>query len=206
MPGALAEPEEEAGRRSVLDQGHMRALAHYVRALNGRGLGWAPDFDPLDGGAAARLLLLLEKPGPGLHTGFVSRDNDTPTAAAIRAAMAQAGVQREGTVIWNAVPWWNGTTAIRAAERQAGLAALTTLLRLLPGLRAAVLAGRTAQGARTLFCTAGVPVFDCVHPSPNARAGPASSVAWMLLPQIWRTAWDAAAECRHSTVKATSTA
>ena len=44
---------------------------------------------------------LLEKPGPGIHPGgFVSRDNDTPTAAAIRAFMAQAGAAagRDGAV------------------------------------------------------------------------------------------------------------
>ena len=47
------------------------------------GLGKAvPDVDPLDGGVNARLLILLETPGPRvLGTGFVSRDNPDGTAA-----------------------------------------------------------------------------------------------------------------------------
>ncbi len=172
---------------------HMALLAAYVRTLDGTGRGCVPDFDPLDGGVQARLLLLLEKPGPGLHSGFISRDNDTPTAARIRDGMAQAGVPRAQTIIWNAVPWWNGTTAVRAADRQVGLAALERLLSLLPSLCCAVLAGKTAQGASEVLTGLGLPIFNCVHPSPNARAGPASSAAWKNLPSIWRSAWVSAA-------------
>ena len=170
---------------------HMAPLAEHVLALNGTPRGWVPDFDPLDGGTRARLLLLLEKPGPGLHSGFVSRDNDTRTAAAIRAGMAQAGVPRSGTVIWNIVPWWNGTIAVRGADLRDGVAALGDLLRLLPELRGVVLAGRSAQRAGALLGGTGLHLFPCVHPSPNARAGPASSVAWLDLPNVWQKAWAA---------------
>ena len=173
----------------MLDEPHMRPLAAYVRALNGAGHGWAPDFDPLDGGARAQLLLLLEKPGPGLHSGFVSRDNDTPTAATIRDGMAAAGVPRRGTAIWNIVPWWNGTMAVRTPELRAGAAEIRVLIHLFPELRSVVLAGKSAQRAAPLV--GNLAVFACVHPSPNARAGPASSAAWRNLPDIWREAWRA---------------
>ena len=174
----------------------LSPLTAYVDTLRAQNRGQVPDFDPLDGGVEARLLLLLEKPGPrppGAGAGFVSRDNPTPTAACIRAGMAAAGVPRQGTVIWNAVPWWNGTMRIYAAEKRAGAAELEALLALLPRLRSVVLAGSVAQAvAWPVVANHDVDVFRCVHPSPNARAGPASSQAWRKLPEIWRDAWKAA--------------
>ncbi len=191
--GALAEGEEAARRRALLTAPHMRPLGAYVRALNAQGRGWTPDFDPCDGGVRARLLLLLEKPGPGLHSGFVSRDNDTPTGRTIRRFMLEAGLPRDGMAIWNLVPWWNGTMTVRRAESRAGAAALPGLLALLPDLHCVVLAGRLARnfGAPAL-ADRDVAIFECVHPSPNARAGPASSAAWRELPRVWRQAWQAA--------------
>ena len=182
-------------RHALLDQPHMRALAAYAQRLRDQGRGAVPDFDPLDGGGGARLLLVLEKPGPGAvlpgGSGFVSRDNPDPTARTCRAALD--GIPRAGVVIWNAVPWWNGTMAVRAGERRDGLAELPGLLALLPGLRAAILAGRAAQGAAGVLAVAGVPVFRSVHPSPQARAGPASAAGWRCIPEVWAAAWAVAA-------------
>ena len=173
----------------------LSPLAAYVETLRAQNRGQVPDFDPLDGGVDARLLLLLEKPGPrapGAGAGFVSRDNPTPTAATIRAGMATAGVPREGTILWNVVPWWNGTMRIYAAEKRAGAAELQGLLALLPRLRSVVLAGSVARAiALPVLADRDLKVFKCVHPSPNARAGPASSEAWRKLPEIWQAAWDA---------------
>lgn len=144
-----------------------------------------PDFDPLDGGTAARVLFLLEKPGPGIHPGgFVSRDNNTPTATAIRAFMVQAGLPRSETVLWNLVPWWNGTTAVTGVERVAGLAALAGLLPLLPTLDTAVLVGRTAGTARGVL--GGLRVLASAHPSPQVRAG--FRDRWDAIPGVWRQA------------------
>ena len=194
--GALADPAEVARRTASLDLPHMRKLAAYVRGLRAQDRGAVPDFDPEDGGTDARLLLLLEKPGPRLvgsqHAGFVSRDNDTGTARAIAAFMREAEVPRRLTVIWNIVPWWNGTMAVRAAEAEAGAAELTALLPLLPRLRCAVLAGRTARDhAETPLARHGLHLATCVHPSPQCRAGPATSAAWARLPVVWREAWRA---------------
>ena len=188
---------EVARRRAMLALPHMRALAEYARRLNARGLGWVPDFDPLDGGVQARLLLVLEKPGPGMQppagTGFVSRDNTTPTALAIRTGMIKAGIPREGTAVWNVVPWWNGTMATRIAEKREGAAELGELCRLMPGLRCVVLSGNAARAFAAPQLTGGaLRLFECVHPSPQSRAGPASSAAWHLLPGIWKHAWAAA--------------
>ena len=194
--GALASAAEAERRRSMLDMPHMAPLSAYVRALNARGLGTVPDFDPLDGGVQARLLLVLEKPAfrtpifESPDAGFVSRDNDTGTARTIRLGMAQAGVPREGTAIWNAVPWWNGTMALRGAELRAGSAEFSTLLALFPDLRTIVLAGNAARQAAAMnTLPPGLRVWHCVHPSPQARAGPASAAAWRDLPHIWKAAW-----------------
>ena len=182
--GVLGDPAERERRRTLLSLPHLAPLAAYAAGLRGPDV-MVPDFDPLDGGAAARVLFLLEKPGPGIHPGgFVSRDNDTPTAAAIRTFMAQAGLPRSETVLWNLVPWWNGTTAVTGVERAAGLAALDGLFPLLAALDTAVLVGRTAGAARGVL--GGLRVLESAHPSPQVRAG--FRDRWDAIPGVWRQA------------------
>ena len=122
------------------------------------GRGEVPDFDPLDGGDGAQALVLFEKPGPmtsigrgreRLGSGFISRDNDDPTAEATFHFMRKAGLERRVTTVWNMVPWWNGTRAIRADELRAGMNALDNLVVLLTNLRVVVLVGRKAGRARS---------------------------------------------------------
>ncbi len=182
--GVLGDPAERERRRALLSLPHLAPLAAYAAGLRSPNV-MVPDLDPLDGGTAARVLFLLEKPGPGIHPGgFVSRDNDTPTAAAIRAFMAQAGLTRSETVLWNLVPWWNGTTAVTGVERAAGLAALAGLLPLLPALDTAVLVGRTAGAAHGVL--GGLRVLASAHPSPQVRAG--FRDRWDAIPGVWRQA------------------
>ena len=106
---------------------HTAPLAAYVAALRRAHPGWEiPDFDPLDGGARADILFLLEKPGPmtslsGKGSGFVSRNSDDPTAQAIFGFMQEAGLPRERTIRWNVIPGWNGTLKITAGELRAGI-------------------------------------------------------------------------------------
>lgn len=136
-----------------------------------------PDFDPNDGGAAARLLLLLETPGPRpgpRPAGRVSRDNPSGTARNLRRFLDEAGIARADTAIWNAVPWaihapGAPSRAPRAAEIRAGIALLPPLLDLLPDLRVVVLAGRVAGLARPAVAAArpGLPVLAMPHPSPT---------------------------------------
>ncbi len=142
-----------------------------------------PDFDPRDGGASARLLLVLEKPGPGIT--HVSRDNPSATSAAIRTFMAAAAIPRDAVAIWNAVPWWNGTMSVTAAERVEGAAAFIRLLPLLPELRVVLLAGRAA-GRLAPLLPPGLEVFQTVHPSPQVRA--AFPREWRAIATTWREA------------------
>ena len=149
--------ETIAARKEMLCESHIAPLTDFVARLRrARPDCEFPDFDPLDGGTGADILFLFEKPGPmtsagGKGSGFISRDNDDPTAAATFDFMQRAGLPRDRTVIWNVVPGWNGTRRIMAAELRTGVAALDELVPLLPKLRTIVLVGRKAQRAKSLI-------------------------------------------------------
>lgn len=174
----LTDPAILAARRAALAAPHMAPLARFIAGLR-QATGQAlPDADPADGGVRARLLLLLETPGPTMPvTGLVSRDNPTPTGASLRRFLAAgdtAGLARADILIWNAVPFLihapgARNRAPRAAERAAGLALLPPLLDLLPRLAVAVLAGRFAALAAPALQAArpGLPVLAMPHPSPT---------------------------------------
>ena len=146
-----------------------------------------PAPDPLDGGAAARVLLLLEKPGPAsARLGLITRDGPNPTARAIKAFAERAGLPREATIIWNVIPAWNGTIRVSAAELRGGLAHLPAFLDCLPSLRGAILVGRRAQSAAPLIEARGLPWVASAHPSPQVRA--ARRADWEAIPARWAAA------------------
>lgn len=174
-------------RRSRIDEPHVAPLNALVRAWRQgpEGPRFVPWFDPDGPGVGARVLVLMESPGPRTvaagDLGFSSEDNDDPTAAALRAARSSAGLARDGYLRWNVVPW---PTYDAAGHRRGPLVrdleearpALTELWRALPDLRAVVAVGTPAlQGVMrllTLDPTARVvPVLGVPHPSPrNAHA------------------------------------
>ena len=134
-----------------------------------------PQFDPNDGGAAARLLLLLETPGPGGDgPRMVSRDNPTGTARNLTRFLAEAAIARADTIIWNVVPWIvhvPGATnrPLRRGEIAEGLTLLPLFLALLPRLEVVVLSGRVAGEARDTVARtrADVAILAMPHPSPT---------------------------------------
>ena len=153
----------------------MRPLARFAARLRADTGAHVPDADPLDGGADALVLILLETPGPSIRTtGFVSRDNPTGTARNLRRFADAVGLARRDTLLWNTVPWTihapdARNRAPRPAEIRAGLAVLPPLLALLPHLRAVVLAGRVAGFAAPVVRTArpDVTLLPMPHPSPT---------------------------------------
>ena len=156
-------------RTIMLEHTHLTPLRRFTAAIRARH-GDTPEIDPLDGGTGARLLLLLETPGPALAgTGIVSADNPTPTGRNIGRFWAQAGLRRADRLIWNVVPWIihadGRNRAPMRAEIRAGLSELPPLLALAP-FEVAVLAGRTAGQAAPLL-PAHVKVITMPHPSPT---------------------------------------
>jgi uracil-DNA glycosylase len=162
---------------SRLDQSHVFPLTRRVES-------WRtalpeehriPYFDPDDGGIHARILLLMEKPGPGpngLGVEFVSRDNDDPTARNIDSLLSNAGIEREMMVIWNAVPAWNGERRITSQETENAGEALRKLLLLLTDLEVIVAVGRKAQSLLRKM-NEGLPrhieVLQSFHPSNQVK-------------------------------------
>ena len=175
--GALSNAAELAARQALLKTAShtapIRALARRIHEATGRPV---PDPDPIDGGVEARLLLLLETPGPRLshENAIVSRDKSGGTGANLRRFLGAAGIARADTLIWNAVPWIIHAPgalnrAPRMVELRAGLDFLPPLLDLLPRLRVAVLAGRFAAAAEPAIraARAALPVLAMPHPSPT---------------------------------------
>mgnify|MGYP002779682983 CR=1 FL=1 len=175
MTAPLADPAVVEARRAALTAPHMAPLAVFAAGLRENTGKPVPDADPADGGVRAGLLLLLETPGPSWsRTGVVSADNPTPTGANLRRFLADAGIAREELLIWNAIPFvihapGAANRAPRKSELKEGLSFLPPLLRLLPRLRVAVLAGRAAANAAPVIAAArrGLPVLTMPHPSPT---------------------------------------
>ena len=170
-PETLWHEHRRDERLAALDRPHTRALNDYrdrLQLASGRDV---PNFDPFDGGVHARLLILLETPGPSeveCHRRFVSIDNPTGTAKNLRQALAETGISRDNIVLWNAVPWVRATrTSITASERRDGKENFSGLLPLLPDVEVAILAGSVASAARELLESFGIKVILSPHPSPT---------------------------------------
>ena len=154
-PELLKNPTEREARLEMLGNPHIKPLTDYVTALRAS-LGeqyHIPNFDPCDGGIQARVLFLLEAPGPkAIASGFVSSNNPDPTAKNLWNLIYNAGIARTDTLIWNIVPWYVGENGhIKPAPRediQQALPSLKNLLFLLPSLQLIVLVGGKARSAK----------------------------------------------------------
>lgn len=176
MTPPLSDPSELAYRRALAGAAHLAALGPFLAGLRAHH-GEVPDPDPLDGGAEARLLLLLETPGPRIRASMiVSRDNPSGTGRNLRAMLDAAGIARHDTLIWNVVPWiihheGAPNRAPTRAELAEGLRHLDALLAALPRLAVVVLAGRFAAQAGPAIAAArpGLPILAMPHPSPTIQ-------------------------------------
>ena len=154
-PKLLKNPTERDARLEMLGNPHIKPLTDYVTALRAN-LGeqyHIPDFDPGDGGIQARVLFLLEAPGPkAIASGFVSSNNPDPTAKNLWNLIHNAGIARADTLIWNIVPWYVGENGhilpVNSTDIRQALPHLKELLILLPRLEMIVLVGRKAESAK----------------------------------------------------------
>lgn len=174
-PKLLGESAALRERLSQVDDAHVAPLTGFVRRLRER-IGpeaTIPYFDPWDGGINARVLFLLEAPGPkAKNSGFVSMNNPDETAKNFFEISHAASINRKDTVTWNAVPWYIGSgKKIRPANSSDiahGTESLAELLTLLNNLSAVVLVGRKAQRVeRSISVVAPqLHIFHSRHPSP----------------------------------------
>lgn len=177
-----------AAKRFRLGEAHVAPLDDLVRAWRGtdpaRRVPW---FDPDDGGTRARVLVLMEAPGPRTvrvdGAGCCSEDNPDGTALTLAALRAGAGLLRQDYLRWNIVPWavhdvtgsWSAPTA---TDRQDARPALAQLLEALPCVELVVVMGQRALAGYTRHTTLGTPVrilplLATPHPSQrntHARA------------------------------------
>ena len=197
-PRSLRDPEVRAARRAALGAPHILPLTRHVRDLRERSPAIEfPDFDPLDGGVEARLLFLMEKPGPMTSaerdgrqgSGFISRDNDDPTAQAIFTFMREAGIPRRETVLWNLIPGWNRTTKVTGAELTEGIKEALRLTTLLPRLKGVVFVGSQARKLVPHLTPGALSLHFSLHPSRTARRY--NKTCWELIPDRWRAAYEA---------------
>ena len=173
----------------MLDQPHVKPLALYVEKLSRDGHGDAPMPDPLLAGTAARVLLLLEKPGPQAGgSGFISPNNDDPSADTTWHFLDQAGLKSDDIIIWNVMPWWDGQIAFTAQDRAKGLVQLSIFIDLLPKLHTVILVGRQAERARPVIEERGLRALVSAHPGPKVRARYPDR--WNAIPDVWARAND----------------
>lgn len=190
-------PDAICDRKLRLHEPHISPLTAYVDTLRREYPEWEfPYFDPADGGIKGRLLFLLEKPGPKTSpaqggSGFISRNNNDPTAEATFNFMKDAGIPREETVLWNTIPGWNGTIEIAPNELHFWLDRfdLKKMMRLLPNLEVIVLVGGKAKHARGSF-EPYAKIFDSYHPARKNKNNPKTKAQYDLIPTKWREAYD----------------
>lgn len=172
LPRRLAAPVFLAAKLAMVDEPHVAPLNALVRRIRLQHAG-VPFFDPEAGGVNARILFLLEAPGPKA-VDFVSLDNNDQTAENMLRLLVESGINRGDTCNWNVVPFYIGNadrTKLRAAKQtdlDAGKPWVTALLDLLPRLDTVVLMGRHAQKARRLIeaLRPAVRIVEAWHPSP----------------------------------------
>ena len=144
-----------------------------VEGMRSRGL-IVPNVDPNDGGVRARVLFLLETPGPrAVGTAFVSRENPDPSAKNMGQALERTGFSRSEVVIWNVVPFCVSTVDenrnVSGAQIRAAVADTQAFMDCLPNLAVTVFCGRSAQRAAGLLqFPSGVRVLSTFHPGAQS--------------------------------------
>ncbi|RYX82962.1 uracil-DNA glycosylase [bacterium] len=171
-PYALRSPDEKTRRMKLLGQPHMEPLVRYLEDIKVEHHEKdPPHFDPCDGGINARVLFLLEAPGPkAVSSNFISRNNPDPTARNMCRFLQDAGIQRSDSVLWNIVPWYVGDgSRIRAVNNNDIIQAapyLKELIALLPELKVIALVGKKAQSAQKYIRElSNLPLIHTHHPS-----------------------------------------
>jgi hypothetical protein len=185
--GQMSDPQFRQRQLDGVRLPHIAPVNALVDELTDSGRqGWVPYLAPAYGGVAARVLCVLRDPGPKTNdelggSGFLSPENDDPTARRFADLLDAAGIPVSEILAWNAYPWYINTTPT-ATELEAGVEPLRRLLGILPRLRVVMLHGGSAQdGWRRLArqhpdLAAGFEVIPTYHTSNQAFIG--TSEVW----------------------------
>lgn len=143
-----------------------------------------PTFDPAEAGTEAQVLLLMEAPGPMTNaqnnrpgSGFISSDNNDATAENLWRARQNAGLI-DGTLLWNAVPWYLGPANKKPtiADLRDGANPVRELVSMLPKLHTVVTLGVFPTKGWTRFgrpnLGAALRTIETWHPSQLAMNQP----------------------------------
>lgn len=146
-----------------------------------------PFFDPRGGGVEARVLFLMQDPSEvATFTGFISPDNNDPSASNSTIACDAAGLSSRDRLHWNIFPWWVNVVKkgrpvdpTRAPQTYAAARPLAAMLLLdvvgwLDRLAVIVLLGVMAQdgyeplAARREISRRNIKVLRCPSCSPQS--------------------------------------
>lgn len=180
-PRGFADPARVAERRLLaLSAGLTLPLSQWAESYARAHHVVVPQFDPAEAGVNARVLVVMEAPGPMTNalnlrpgSGFISVDNDDLTAANMWRARQQVGLD-DGVLHWNIVPWYLGNASRKptVGEVVEGGRALVEVLDLLPRLESVILCGRYAQRGWKRFVgpllSTPPKTIPTWHPSPLA--------------------------------------
>lgn len=189
-PRALRNPVTVTERLRMLDSVEsIQPLRHWAADYSARrtAAGRAtvmPHFDPADAGVNARVLMLLEAPGPMTNagnkrpgSGFISSDNNDMTAENGWTLRRDSGLDETTTAVWNIVPFYLGPASVKpkAADLKEGAAALLEVMSLMPELRVVIASGLYARKGWSRYVVGVRPDITAVttwHPSPLAMNQP----------------------------------
>lgn len=155
MPRLMSNPEYRSVQWNHRFDSHVAPINHLVDELMSSG-DFAPYVAPIYGGIHARLLSLLRDPGPktrrGKGSGFLSMENDDPTAERISNLFSSAAIGAREIVPWNVYPWYINRQPSRE-ELIRGLEPLRKLLDLTPHVVVVMLQGGDAKRGWRLFAS-----------------------------------------------------
>jgi hypothetical protein len=135
--------------------GRVAAINRFIDELGAENEGGRPPYiPPICGGVDALALSISRDPGPkagGIKgSGFLSIENDDPSAERMGQFLREAGIDYGQVVPWNAYPWYINSDPT-AEQLIAGVEPLRDLIRLMPRLRVVILHGTAAAKGWKLF-------------------------------------------------------
>jgi hypothetical protein len=185
MTRRMADPAFRTAQAQAADSDpHIAPINAFVAAISEPDPeGFVPRIAPHHGGTDARVLSVLRDPGPktqvGRGSGFLSIENDDPTAERQTVLFAEHGIRDRHVLPWNAYPWYINAAPI-ASEGRVGALVLVELVALLPDLEVVLLQGRDAERIwgyaveldPTLADGVRFPVIATIHPGRQALFHP----------------------------------